>query len=382
MSQARKILLGRLDLDLEDLRERGLFREPASIGAVPFCHNDYLGLRRHPDLIEALRQALADGLPTTASGSRLLSGSLDLFNQFEAQFAEATKASCALLFASASEANRVGIGAIVGRHDTVVHDELAHASLIDGVLHSGARRQKFRHNNPEDLRAQLRQTGAGLRLAVTESVFSMDGDVAPLADLLRVCEEEDALLFVDEAHAVGLFGAHATGLSEGLPRDGALIATSHGFGKALSSSGGILCTVPEVLQSIHNRSRAFIYTTAPSPMATFAARWSWRYSSDHPERRAFLWQLVSSMEEGFRQRELLSPRSVPTPILPVHTGSLGRAVSWSKILHSRGYPLRPIRPPTVPAGTERLRLTLSADLAPSQIDDFLEALDVCLSAVA
>jgi 8-amino-7-oxononanoate synthase len=382
MSQARKILLGRLDLDLEDLRERGLFREPASIGAVAFCHNDYLGLRRHPELIEALRQALAEGLPTTSSGSRLLSGSLDLFGRFEEQFAQAAGAKGALLFASASEANRVGIGAIVGRHDTVVHDELAHASLIDGILHSGAQRRKFRHNNPEDLRAQLRQTGPGLRLVVTESVFSMDGDVAPLAELLRVCEEEDALLFVDEAHAVGLFGVHATGLSEGLSRDGAFIASSHGFGKALSSSGGILCTVPGVIQGIHNRSRAFIYTTAPSPMATFAACWSWRYSCEHPERRAFLWQLVSAMEEGFKQRGLITPRPVQTPILPVHTGSLGRAVAWSKILHSRGYPLRPIRPPTVPAGTERLRLTISADLAASQIDDFLEALDVCLSTVA
>lgn len=379
MSQARHNLLVRLDRDLADLRERGLFREPAPFGAVSFCHNDYLGLRRHPELIEALRQALENGLPTTASGSRLLSGSLELFSEFEAEFAHAAGTSGALLFASASEANRVGIGAIVGRHDTVVHDELAHASLIDGVLHSGAQRKKFRHNDTEDLRAQLRQAGTGLRLVVTESVFSMDGDVAPLAEVLEVCEEEDALLFIDEAHSVGLFGAHATGLAEGLPRDGALIASSHGFGKALSSSGGILCTVPGVIQAIHNRSRAFIYTTAPSPLATFVARWSWLYSNEHPERRAHLWYLASAMEDGFRQRQLLTPRIVRTPILPVHTGSLDRAVAWSKILHTRGFPLRPIRPPTVPAGTERLRLTLSADLAPSQIDNFLEALDVCMS---
>jgi 7-keto-8-aminopelargonate synthetase-like enzyme len=383
MSHARQQFQGRLDRNLEAIRERGLFRSPSQQAPSPFCHNDYLGLQRHPDLIDALCTALGDGLPTTASGSRLLSGNLSLFTEFENAFAQAAGFPSGLVLASASEANRVGICAIVGRGDTAIHDALAHASLIDGIMQSGAQRRKFRHNDPEDLRAQLRQSASGLRLVVTESVFSMDGDVAPLDQILQVCNEEDALLFVDEAHAVGVFGQAATGLAEALPHDAALIASTHGFGKALASSGGMLCTVPEVLQTIQNTSRAFIYTTAPSPLATYAARWCWSYSRTHPERRRALERNVREMETGLLARGLCLPgRTLHTPILPVHANGLVRALAWSEILHKHGFPLRPIRPPSVPTGTERLRLTASADLTSPQIQNLLEAMDVCLSSAA
>ena len=383
MSHARQQFQGRLERNLESIRERGLFRSPGLQTPAPFCHNDYLGLQRHPDLLKALQTALSDGLPTTASGSRLLSGNLSLFTDFEEAFARATGFPSELVLASASEANRVGIGAIVGRGDTAIHDTLAHASLIDGIVHSGAQRRKFRHNDPDDLRAQLRQSATGLRLVVTESVFSMDGDVAPLAEILQVCNEEDALLFVDEAHAVGVFGRESTGLAEALPHDGALIASTHGFGKALASSGGMLCTVPEVLQMIQNTSRAFIYTTAPSPLATYAAQWCWSFARTHFERHQALERNVCEMETGLRSRGLPLPeRSLHTPILPVHTEGLARALAWSETLHSQGFPLRPIRSPTVPIGTERLRLTVSADLTSPQIQNLLEAVDVCLSSAA
>ena len=383
MSHARQQFQGRLDRNLESIRERGLFRSPGLQAPAPFCHNDYLGLQRHPELVEALRTALADGLPTTASGSRLLSGNLPLFTEFEQAFSKAAGFPSGLVLASASEANRVGICAIVGRGDTAIHDTLAHASLIDGIVHSGAQRRKFRHNDPEDLRAQLRQSATGLRLVVTESVFSMDGDVAPLEQILQVCNEENALLFVDEAHAVGVFGEKATGLAEALSHDEALIASTHGFGKALASSGGMICTVPEVLQMIQNTSRAFIYTTAPSPLATFAAQWCWAFAQSHPERRESLERNVREMETGLVARGLPLPeRALHTPILPVHTEGLARALAWSETLHKKGFPLRPIRPPTVPAGTERLRLTVSADLTSHQIQNLLEAVDVCLSSAA
>lgn len=383
MSHARQQFQGRLDRNLDSIRERGLFRSPGHQTTAPFCHNDYLGLQRHPDLVEALRTALAEGLPTTASGSRLLSGNLPLFTDFESAFAQAAGFPAGLVLASASEANRVGICAILGRGDTAIHDTLAHASLIDGIVHSGAQRRKFRHNDPEDLRAQLRQSATGLRLVVTESVFSMDGDVAPLDQILQVCNEEDALLFVDEAHAVGIFGQKATGLAEKLPHDGALIASTHGFGKALASSGGILCTVPEVLQMVQNTSRAFIYTTAPSPLATFAAQWCWHFAQSHPERRADLERNVLELETGLLARAIPLPeRALHTPILPMHTDGLTQALAWSESLHRQGYPLRPIRSPTVPAGSERLRLTVSADLTSPQIQNLLEAVDVCLSSAA
>lgn len=361
---------------MDDLRNRGLLR---SLGAHPeskFSHNDYLGLRHDPRLRRALIQSLENGLPSTSSGSRLLSGNLPLFQSFESEFARSAGFPRALLFSSASEANRVILQALVDRKGFVFHDALAHASLIDGILHSGATRRKFLHNSPDDLRRQLRNQPSSLRVVVTESVFSMDGDVAPLAEILRVCEEEDALLVVDEAHAVGLFGAQCTGFCESLPRSPHLVATTHGFGKALASSGGMLCTIPEVLERIVNTSRAFIFTTAPSPLSVQAALEAWEIARSDSARRAHLEQLCNLFWEGLRQRGWTCPdRAIQTPIFPLLTGGLSPAIALSQRLESKGIHLRPIRPPTVKVGTERLRAALSAELCNSDIEEFLEILD-------
>jgi len=357
------------------LRAEGRFRALGQGQDASFCHNDYLGLRRDPRLILALHEALEANLPTTASGSRLLSGNLDRFERFENEFAGAAGFPRALLFGSASEANRAVISALAGRHDTVFHDELAHASLIDGILQSGAMRKRFRHNDPEDLRAQIRNHPAkGIRLVVTESVFSMDGDCAPLIELLEVCNEEAAMLLVDEAHAVGLFGNRRTGLSEGLPKNGALVATTHGFGKALASSGGILCTAPEVVDAIVNTSRAFIFTTAPSPLAVVAAEAAWGIAQTDTPRQEALRRLCNVMQNGLNALGWDVPGRGQTPIFPLLCGGLDPAVRLSKSLHSSGIPLGPIRPPTVPEGSERLRATVSADLSDADITHFLEIL--------
>jgi 8-amino-7-oxononanoate synthase len=359
----------------EDLKSRGLQRTLGIHPEARFGHNDYLGLRRDPRLLAALSSDLAEGLPLTSSGSRLLSGNLGWFRAFEQEFARAARFPDALLFASASEANRAVVCALAGRQDVVVHDALAHASLIDGILHSGATRRKFAHNDPEDLRAQLQSAGGKIRLVVTESVFSMDGDLAPLADLHQVCKEEGALLLVDEAHAVGLFGPARTGLGEGLPKDSTLVATTHGFGKALASAGGILCTHPAVIQSIVNTSRAFIFTTAPSPLAVSVAQHTWKLSQTDRERHDHLFQLCKHLERGLRDAGWALPsRSTPTPIFPLLCGGLEQAVQKSESLKRRGIFLRPIRPPTVPAGSERLRATVTADLHTSDLEEFLGAL--------
>jgi 8-amino-7-oxononanoate synthase len=340
-----------------------------------FAHNDYLGLRRNPEVVAGLIADLQEGLPTTGSGSRLLSGNLPTFQAFEREFSTRAGMPAALLFASASEANRVVLEVLVDRHGVVFHDDLAHASLIDGILHSGAKRRKFRHNDPEDLRRQLRADSSATRLVVTESVFSMDGDVAPLSDLLEVCKSEGALLLVDEAHSVGLFGPHRTGLCEELPRSEHLAATTHGFGKALASSGGILCTHPDVIEKIVNTSRAFIFTTAPSPLALRAAEGNWRISQRDLGRREKLDQLCNLLGQGLQERGWeLPPRTRPTPIFPLHTKGLERANALSLHLAQQEIFLRPIRSPTVPVGSERLRATVSAELSPDHILAFLEIL--------
>lgn len=357
------------------LREDGRYRTLGREEDAPFCHNDYLGLRRDERVLRAIRDALDAGMPTTATGSRLLSGNLSNFRQFEDEFAAAAGFATGLLFGSASEANRVAISVLVGRRDLVLHDELAHASLIDGAVQSGAIRKRFHHNSPEHLRQMLRETPVdGIRLVVTESVFSMDGDMAPLLDLHAVCKEAGALLLVDEAHAVGLWGDGRTGLAETLPKDGTLVATTHGFGKALASSGGMLCTVSEVVETIVNTSRAFIFTTAPSPLAMTAAKAAWGIARVDSPRRAHLDDLCQRLAMGLKDRGWALPNGGATPIFPLLCGGLERAVSLSKALHDRGIPLRPIRPPTVPAGSERLRATVSADLTFDDVDSFLEIL--------
>lgn len=359
----------------ESLRTEGRFRTLGSGGDARFCHNDYLGLRRDPRILEAVVQALREGLPTTSSGSRLLSGNIPAFEVFEHDFAQAAGFPSALLFGSASEANRVAISALVGRSDVVLHDALAHASLIDGIQGSGARRRKFGHNDLEDLRAQLESIDPGcVRLVVTESVFSMDGDRAPLGDLLKLCEDFGALLLVDEAHAVGLEGVQKTGACERLPHSRSLVATTHGFGKALASSGAMLCTLPEVVDRIVNTSRAFIFTTAPSPLAVLVAQCAWNIARQDAPLQSRLHDRCLQMHEGLLSLGWQSSKDPSTPIFPLLCGGLERASALADRLSRRGFPLRPIRPPTVPPGTERLRATLSADMSISDIDDFLEVL--------
>ncbi|HOX52028.1 MAG TPA: aminotransferase class I/II-fold pyridoxal phosphate-dependent enzyme [Fibrobacteria bacterium] len=359
----------------EDLTARGMFRTLGSAPQSRFSHNDYLGLRHDPRLLKGLVQALEEGIPTTSTGSRLLSGNLDQFQSFESRFARAAGFPSGLVFASASEANRAIIQALVDRHDVALQDSLAHASLIDGVVQSGAQRRKFAHNDPEDLREQLRQGGGKIRLVVTESVFSMDGDIAPLRDLHQVCKEEGAFLLVDEAHAVGLFGEHRTGVAESIPKDSTLIATTQGFGKGLASAGGILCTAPQVLERIANHSRAFIFTTAPSPLAIKAAELAWDLSCADGGRHAHLEHLCTHFAQGIHALGWPLPeRSLPTPIFPLLCGGLVASVQASAQLAKHNIHLRPIRPPTVPPGTERLRATVTADLHTSDLDEFLGAL--------
>lgn len=359
----------------DDLKARGMFRTLGLHPEARFGHNDYLGLRRDPRILSAVGQALQRGLPLTSSGSRLLSGNLDPFQSFEAEFARAAGFPAALIFASASEANRAAICALVDRHDVVIHDALAHASLIDGILHSGAKRRKFAHNDPDALRAQLQLPGGRIRLVVTESVFSMDGDTAPLQALHQVCKEEGALLLVDEAHSVGLFGAHRTGLGEQIGKDSTFVATTHGFGKGLASAGGILCTAPQVIEAIVNTSRAFIFTTAPSPLAILIAQQAWAISRTDQTRHAHLEQLCRAFESGIHALGWDLPvRVIQTPIFPLLCDGLNAAVQLSEALAKNQIFLRPIRPPTVPAGSERLRATITADLHKSDIEEFLKVL--------
>ena len=381
--ETRSRLLAALQGRQEERLAAGMLRSLGQTWAGPFASNDYLGLAHDGELSQRLVLAVSEGLPTGSTGSRLLSGGHPVFAELENDFAVATGFPGALFFGSASEANRAAVTTLAGRHDVVVLDELAHASLWDGALHSGARRERFRHNDPEHLREVLRGLPATkVRLVLTESVYSMDGDVAPLAELLQVCEEEDALLLVDEAHAAGIYGIKRTGLSEQLPKGGALVATVHGCGKALGSSGGILCAPQEVLDEIVNTCREFIFTTAPSPLTAFAARQGWHLARTQDWRRTELFALARRLQDGLEELGFaVPPRRVPTAILPILGGGLEATLVLGRKLSERGFPLRAVRAPTVPVGSERLRLTLNATQGPEEIEALLEALRQSLRGV-
>lgn len=353
-----------------------MVRNLGSEWAAPFAHNDYLDLRRHPDLVAALRAALDAGVPAASTGSRLLSGGHPAFADLEGDVASTTGCERALFLGSASEANRAAVTALVGRHDAVVLDELAHASLWDGAVQSQARRDRFRHNDPGSLREVLRSLPATrTRLVLVESVYSMDGDAAPLAELLAVCEQEDALLLVDEAHGAGIHGDLRCGLSEPLSKDGALVAVVLGCGKALASSGGLLCGPAALLDEIANTTRSFIFTTAPSPLSAVAARAALEISRREPQRRERLFDLSGRFASGLRALGFTVPeRPVPGAIFPIPVPGAEAALLAARKLGERGFHLRAIRPPTVPAGTERLRATLSADLPVPALDTLLAAL--------
>lgn len=348
---------------------KGMQRALGRLWAGEFAHNDYLGLAQDPALRLRLAQAVEGGLGAGSTGSRLLSGGHPVFEELETEFARAVGSEAALYFASASEANRAAVTTLLSRHDVAVLDELAHASLWDGALHSGARRLRFAHNDPDDLRRTLREAPASkVRLVLVESVYSMDGDVALLAEILRVCEEEGALLLVDEAHGVGLYGERRTGLSEGLPRSGALIASTHGCGKALGAAGGILCAPAGLVTEIVNGCREFLFTTAPSPVAAWASLEGWRTARRESWRTESLFSLSRCFESGLRDAGFpLASRSVPTALFPLLCGGLEAASRLGREAAEAGFPLRVIRAPTVAAGTERLRLTLCATLPEARL---------------
>ncbi|MEN9355014.1 MAG: biotin synthase BioB [Fibrobacterota bacterium] len=355
----------------------GMARTLKTDWAGDFSHNDYLGLARDPAMRKRLGDAVGAGLVAGSTGSRLLSGGHPVFRKLEEEFASATGTEAALFFASASEANRAAVTTLVSRHDVVVLDELAHASLWDGALHSGAKRLRFAHNDPDSLRRTLREAPASkVRLVLVESVYSMDGDAAPLVDLLRVCEEEDALLLVDEAHGTGIYGANRTGLSEGLPRSGALVATVHGCGKALGSAGGVLCAPRSVVTEIVNSCREFIFTTAPSPLAAWASLEGLLTSRREPWRVERLFSLAHRLDAGLRAMGFAQPPSmVPTAIFPLLCHGLEPALALRQKMSKSGFELSVIRSPTVAEGTERLRLTLCATLEDSTLDGLLAALE-------
>ncbi|HUX72684.1 MAG TPA: 8-amino-7-oxononanoate synthase [Steroidobacteraceae bacterium] len=360
---------------LDELEQRGAHRHLLGAAGADFTSNDYLALADCRRIREAMQDALQRGVPSGAGGSRLLRGNHALHERLEADAARFFGSARALLFGSGYAANTALLSTLPQRDDLVVYDEYVHASAHDGMKLGRARVAAFAHNDvgaAEDaLRSWRTGGGAGTPWIVVESLYSMDGDRAPLAELAVLAARYQAFLLIDEAHATGVFGADGRGLAADLEGEDFVIAL-HTGGKALGV-GGALVTGPAIIcDFLINHARPFIFATAPPPLVAVALGEALAILREEPQRRLRLGSLAAHAREGLqRELGLAAPDS---QILPVIIGESARAVEIAGALRAAGFDVRAIRPPTVPQGTARLRLSITLHAEEASIDALLGAL--------
>jgi glycine C-acetyltransferase/8-amino-7-oxononanoate synthase len=357
---------------LEELRERGLRRRLRLVQSpqgprvlldghdvLLLCSNDYLGLASHPRVRAAAAEA-AMRWGAGAGASRLISGNMPPHRELELRLAAFKGYESALLFGSGYLANTGAIAALAGRGEVVFSDELNHASIIDGCRLSRAETFVYRHGDVEHLAWGLRKAGGRAVLVVTDGVFSMDGDVAPLAELAELARRHDCRLLVDEAHATGALGPGGRGSVAAAELSGnAGIVVVGTLGKALGSYGAYVCASAELTEYLLNAARSFIFSTAPPPPATAAALAALEMLEAHPERVERVAANAATLR-GALSAEGLSAGGFETQIVPVAVGDADLTMSLSEHLLERGVFAQGIRPPTVPPGTSRLRFSVTA----------------------
>ena len=340
---------------------------------ISFSSNDYLGLAADPRIAQALSQGAAE-IGSGAGASHLISGHHQVHHDLEEELAEFVGAERALLFSTGYMANLGVVSGLLGRHDLVVEDRLNHASLIDAARLSRARVKRYRHGDS----GQVDKLLAGpyrRKLVTTDAVFSMDGDLAPLPALLQVVARHDAWLLADDAHGLGVMGASGRGsfahAGLRLTPQTLLLGT---LGKAFGTFGAFVAGSSVVIETLIQQARTYIYTTALPPALAVATRESLRLVQTEDWRREQLFDLVGRFRSGARQLGLRLMESA-TPIQPLMIGEAGQALAVSQALETRGFLVPAIRPPTVPAGSSRLRISLSANHTAQQVDRLLDALN-------
>ena len=356
--------------DLEALAKRARLRNLFPREGLDFSSNDYLGLSESKKFKEIVANALTRDIPIGATGSRLLRGNHSEHEALEAEAAKFFHSESALFFASGYSANQALLSTLPQQNDLIFYDVLIHASAHDGMRLSRAGHALFPHNDINFLDQAIRdwrnKNSAGTPWIIVESLYSMDGDFAPLQDLAGIAEKNEAFLIIDEAHATGVFGPNGRGLAhflEGAPN----IITLHTCGKALGVSGGLVCLSKTLKNFLINRARNFIFATAPSPLIAACVRSALRYISENDDRRC---QLIAHIEHT---RNCLSFLSYPGPtnsqIQPIIIGSDAQALKLAERLQGQGYDIRAIRPPTVPEDSARLRISVTLNVTENQISE-------------
>jgi 8-amino-7-oxononanoate synthase len=370
-------LNGRAALGL--LRQRRMLQSPQSPHIVvdgksylSFCSNDYLGLANHAQLIAALQQGAADH-GAGAGAAHLVSGHTQAHHELENSLAAFVNKTSALLFSTGYMANLGVVQALVGKGDTVFADKLNHASLNDAMRLSRANVQRYRHSDMAQLAQLLKQTERGRKLVITDAVFSMDGDMAMLPELLALCEQHDAWLLVDDAHGFGVLGEQGRGTLSHFGLDSPRIILMGTLGKAAGVFGAFVAAEQVVIDTLVNHARSYIYTTATPPALASAVQASLRLIAQGDASRAHLQLLIVHLRGGLRDLPWkLMPST--TAIQPLLAGDNERAVKLGDGLRERGIWVAAIRPPTVPQGTARLRITLSAAHNMADVTRLIEAL--------
>jgi len=374
-----------LKTELAELEKNGLLRRLRTVEyldgmkarvdgqeCVVFCSNDYLGLARDERIQTAAAKAARE-YGAGSGASRLVCGDLSIHRELERALAAFKGTEAAVVFPTGYQANVGVITALVNKEDVVICDRLDHASIIDACRLSGAKLLVYPHADLDGLKNCLK-TGRGYqrRLIVTDSVFSMDGDSAPLAGICDLAQEYDALVMVDEAHATGVLGKQGQGLAHHLGVDKKIDAHMGTLSKALGSQGGYVAGSQELITYLHNKARSFIYTTALNPAACAAARQAIKLLEQEQAGLDILRDNTRQLRQGLAQAGL-EVATEGTPIIPVVIGEERQALSLSAKLLEAGYFVPAIRPPTVPKGTSRLRITVSAAHTQEEIEGLIQS---------
>ena len=372
--------------ELGKIKESGLYRELKVVGNaqdtridiegktyLSFCSNNYLGLANHPSVVNAVKKAV-DEYGWGACASRLVSGNMTLHEALEKEISRFKMKDAAIVFPTGYMANLGVISSLVSGGDLVVSDKLNHASIIDGCRLSGAVFRVYAHCNMEKLENILKKSSKYNRiLIVTDSVFSMDGDLAPLPDIVRIAKKYNAMVMVDEAHGTGVFGGNGRGVVEHFNLDNEVDVVMGTLSKAIGSLGGYVSGDEDLISYLRNKARPFMYTTALPPAVSAASIAGINLIQEDPSLRETLWNNVRCIKErlGSLGIDMISSQS---QIIPLLIGDTQKTVDISKLLYERGILIPAIRPPTVPANSSRLRMTVMSSHTQADLESLFNAL--------
>lgn len=365
---------------LAGLERRGRRRSLMPNGGIDFTSNDYLGFAHSQRIRSAIAAAMERGVPAGSGGSRLLRGNHAEHALLEEEAAAFFGSQRMLYFSTGYAANAALFSTLPQRGDLIVHDALIHASAHEGIAASRAQAVAARHNDVGSFENELakwrKAGGSGHAWIAVESLYSMDGDRAPLAELAALADRYDSFLVIDEAHATGVFGDNGRGLATGLERRDNVVLL-HTCGKALGVSGALLGANAVICDYLVNRARSFIYSTAPSPLMAAGVREALKMLAEEPRRRLDL-QRLSAFARSYLA-ETTGMGGSGSHILPIMIGSTIRALRIAERMRAEGFDIRAIRPPTVPEGTARLRIAITLNVDETAISRMLDCLKIALA---